>query len=431
MPPERAHGNGAAPDGKGAGMPKGPAMGGAANVEGRPHQGAPSDFQPFVLSAARGAGRAGAKRGRPADKASAGADDGEAESAAPKRAPRVRVAQMKQQMQQEMREKETDGFKRDLERAERNLARSEERADRLDKRLAEEGARVEQRVADERARFDRALAEERGLAEKRHADECARHAEERAKLEAINERLLKELSDARAQSHRHQQEENVHKANLMADMTVHIAQSHKSAMQTIQNSQQSSAIVLASAIQQSIGRLRDHGSRLKELLPPAPLPDARLPAEHRTRALHEQVSAFLNRTVTGADSGKTLLAKIEAAIIEGNRTLEEERRKREASASWTEQERADFARTLAEEEGRLAALVYQRNMLAEGLLRLFPPAPATPPPPVSAPPAPAAAAAVASAQPAHPAAGASEQPQFPRAPAEVASGAGGKTQKAK
>lgn len=184
-----------------------------------------------------------------------------------------------------------------------------------------------------------------------------------AKLEDEVKKLEKQLIDERSESKRFYHQVDGHKTNLMADLTYHMAKSHHSAMQTIQTSQQTNAQVLASALGQTILRIKDKGNKLKALMPP--LPDLTQP--NAKQIFHDQVASFLNQKVTKLEEGQALLAQIDAAIADSQLTIDDERKR--ISPTLSKQELADLQKTLGEEEIRISALKYQRGMLFEGLNR--------------------------------------------------------------
>lgn len=173
-------------------------------------------------------------------------------------------------------------------------------------------------------------------------------------------KLEKQLAEERAETKRLYQQVDGYKTSLTSDLTYHMAKSHHSAMQTLHASQQTNAQI-ASALGQSILRLKDKGNRLKELMPP--LPDLKLP--NARQIYHEQVANFLNRTVTRLDEGEALLKKIDSAIAESQQSIDEERKR--ISPSLSQQELADLQHTINEEQTRITALKYERDMLATGL----------------------------------------------------------------
>lgn len=184
-----------------------------------------------------------------------------------------------------------------------------------------------------------------------------------ARLEKEVAELKKQLQDERNENKRFLLQAHGQESTKNADAMYHLAKSHHSAMNTIQTSQQTQAQVLASAFGQSILRLKDKGNRMKELMPP--LPDLKQP--NSRQIYHEQVAAYLKKKVTKLDEGQELLKKIDAAIVDTQQTIEDERKR--ISPDLSTQQLSDLQHTLEEEQTRISALKYERDMLALGLAK--------------------------------------------------------------
>jgi hypothetical protein len=221
-----------------------------------------------------------------------------------------------------------------------------------------------------------------------------------ARLEKSVAKLERELAEERAEAKRFVHQVDGQKVSMMADLTYHMAKSHHSAMQTLQQSQQISAHVIGRSLGESLKRVTGMGDRVKALMPPMP----HLAAPNAKALYHNEIAAFLQQRVHDSAAGKALLHQIDTAIAETQQTVADERKR--IGPSTTTDELKDLHGALEELQLRLSALGYQRDMLATGLAeherkRAAIPVPASPaaPTPASTATATATAAPAATTSP--------------------------------
>jgi hypothetical protein len=196
------------------------------------------------------------------------------------------------------------------------------------------------------------------------------------KMEEKVARLEKQLEDERTSAQRFQHAVDGQKTNLVADLQSQMARSHTAAMRALETSQATNGQVtsaMANAlVGQSIQQMRNKGARLLQLMPPSA---ARMDLRHSgAKSLyHKEASAFLNEQVTDMARGEALLREIETAASDAQALLDQER-KRAQSATLAPAEVVELQNTIDEEQARVAALFFQRDMLANGLKRTPQPA---------------------------------------------------------
>lgn len=182
---------------------------------------------------------------------------------------------------------------------------------------------------------------------------------ERSRVEKLEQQVSKLehlLEKERADNLRFRDKVHDEKEKLVEGYTFHMAKAHHSAMQTIQTSQHT----IASALGNSITRLKHKGEEMAKLMPP--LPDMKKPESGRL--YHDQVSAFLRQSVTNMAEGETLLKTLDSVIADSHQAVEEERKR---SGTLKPEESSELEKTIGEQQQRLDALRYQRGLLFSGL----------------------------------------------------------------